>query len=241
MAVTIAVLIAHGTQKASQVRPRVNNSVLYIGDSLSVGAFGQVLYDYLVSAFGSRNVALYATCGSSPEHWLQSEATFYSKCGYREHAYGRNIVMQSGGRHPAPKLEQLIARHHPSLIIAQLGTNWMDQLVRGDTPQKEAELRSILDRFTSAARSQLHVRIIWIAPPDSAHYTKRVQQTVENLLREASGRDSFDMISSRDITHYVPGKTGSDGVHYNSEASAEWGNRIVRRLRYRYGWEGVAY
>lgn len=241
IAIALVLLVANGTQRASPGRPRISNNVLYIGDSLSVGDFGQVLYDYLASNFGPRNVAMYAMCGSSPEHWLRSQPTFFSRCGYREFTFGRTVLVQSGPRHPTPKVEDLLARHHPGTVIVQLGTNWMDQIAIHDTPQKEAELSAILDRFTETLRNQSRVRIIWIAPPDSAHYNQRVQRVVENLLHRASSRDNFDMISSRDITHYIPGKTGRDGVHYNSEASAEWAHRIVQRLRYRYGWESVAY
>jgi hypothetical protein len=58
-----------------------------IGDSLSAGPFGESVQQHLARKFGPQNVAAYASCGSSPEHWLQDEAGFYTKVRLsREHA-----------------------------------------------------------------------------------------------------------------------------------------------------------
>jgi lysophospholipase L1-like esterase len=241
LAIAFVVMVASGKPRTGKPPSRQEKSVLYVGDSLSVGKFGEVLRDYLVANFDARNVAVYASCGSSPEHWLRAEPIFFTRCGYREDAAGRSVVVDSATHHATPKLEDLVARHRPATVIVQLGTNWMDRIAAGDTPQKEAELSSVLDRFTAALRSQSRVRIIWITPPDSSHFSQRVQRTVASLIRSAANRDHFDIIDSKELTRYIPGKTGSDGVHYNKEASTEWASRVVRRLKYRFGWEGTAY
>jgi hypothetical protein len=36
--------------------------------------------------------------------------------------------------------------------------------------------------------------------------------------------------ASKYVTHYVSGKSGSDGIHYNSEEAKEWANRVAREL-----------
>src|SRR5205823_1255615 len=184
---------------------------------------------------------VYASCGSSPEQWLRAEPIFYTKCGYREQTPGRYIVVDfDHGRRPramaTPKLERLIAEQRPTILIVQLGTNWMDRLMSGDSA-KEAEAASYLDRFVAAAHASPGTvrQITWIMPPDSSHFSKRVQGRVEALIRRGSVRDHFDVIPSRDLTHYVPGKTGGDGIHYNSEASTEWANRVILRLKRKSG------
>src|ERR1044072_5510996 len=53
-------------------------SILMIGDSLSVGKFGEVIQMHLAL---KHRVAAYASCGSSPEHWLASEPDFITKVG----------------------------------------------------------------------------------------------------------------------------------------------------------------
>jgi hypothetical protein len=231
------------TPKVAAAPPKV----LMVGDSLSVGKFGEVLHDYLVSTYGEKNVAVYASCGSSPEQWLRAEPTFYTKCGYREQTPGRYVLIDvEHGRRPrrvtTPKLEKLIAEQRPTVLIVQLGTNWMDRLIT-DNPAKQVEISSYLHQFVAAAHGAPGTvrQITWIMPPDSSHFSKRVQGTVETLIRRASVRDRFDVIPSRDLTHYVPGKTGADGVHYNSEASAEWANRVILRLKRKSTLAGLSY
>ena len=207
-----------------------------VGDSLSVGKFGEVVGNYLVSVFGPGNVAVYATCGSSPENWLRSESIFSSKCGYRQQTLRRTVVREMTARPVAtPKLEELISIFRPGFVIVQLGTNWMDRLAVSDTPQREGEFSSILDRFIAATRIQRgnSPRIIWIMPPDSSHYSSRVQRTVEILISAAAKRHNFETINSREMTHYVPGKSGGDGVHYNSQSSIAWASRVIPRLNRR--------
>ena len=70
----------------------------------------------------------------------------------------------------------------------------------------------------------------WITPPDSSRYSKTVETRVQNLITGAAEKDSFEIIDSSRMTHYVPGKSGGDGVHYNSAAAKEWANQVTREL-----------
>jgi len=237
LALVCLLLVASARSRSTASSP-IHKTALMIGDSLSVGKFGEVLREFLVSTFGVRNVAIYASCGSSPEHWLRSEPTFVTKCGYREQTPKRAIVLETRHKSVAtPKLEDLVAIYRPSIVIVQLGTNWMDRLV-SPSPKKEADFSSVLDRFVAAARSQPAGarQIIWINPPDSSYFSQRTQRTVEALIRSASKRDSFEIINSREMTHYVVGKSGGDGIHYDSQAAADWANRVIQRLSRRLRW-----
>ncbi len=214
--------------------------VLLVGDSLTVGKFGEVLRNYLVTTYGADNVAVFASCGSSPENWLGSEPTFVTPCGYREQTPRRSVVVDAKTHFRTPKLEDLIATYRPTILLVQLGTNWMDKLALGN-PAKEDEMRSYLDRFIKVARSRPGTvrRIIWITPPDSAHYSARVQRVAANLIKSGSDRDHFEIIDSKPMTNYVVGKTGGDGVHYNAEASTLWANRVINRLKRTSGFAGL--
>ena len=238
LAIALMMLLIAATVKPRAPKvPAVTPKVLMVGDSLSVGKFGEILRNYLVSTYGSENLALYASCGSSPENWLRSEPTFVTPCGYREQTPRRSIVIDAHTRIRTPKLEDLIAIYRPTILIVQLGTNWMDKLLSGN-PAKEEEMRMFLDRFISAARGRSR-RIIWITPPDSSHYPARVQRRVANLIKEAADRDHFDIIDSKPMTNYVVGKTGGDGVHYNAEASARWANQVIVRLKRKWELAGL--
>jgi hypothetical protein len=233
------VLVGKGqlsVDKPRRASARQHARVLMIGDSLSVGAFGGVLRDFLVTQFGVNNVAVYASCGSSPENWLRSEPEFVTKCGYREQTPQRNLVLDFVDGHPprrvvTPKLEDLVRTYTPDVAVIQLGTNWLDRL-DGRVANDKLNYASILDEFLAALRSRpgdgRHV--VWITPPDSAHFSKRSQRAVEALIKGAARRNRFDTIVSSTMTHYLPGKTGGDGVHYNSEAGTQWALAVTREL-----------
>lgn len=232
--VSIFFLVVNDSARAArgsvrtQLQPVENRNVLMIGDSLSVGEFGNSLQLFLSRRFSPQSVAAFASCGSSPEHWLQSERIFITHCGYRESTPGRlPIFRDSPSRRGTitPKLEALVRRYDPSIIIVQLGTNWMDRRI------DDREITSILHRFVVAARRGSSVRqIIWIEPPDSTAMKSSAQTRVHNLIKQAAGRDGFEVIDSRRITRYVRGKTGGDGVHYNSEASRVWAAKLIPLL-----------
>ena len=221
------VLVADGkpkkaTKKAPDAPPP---SVLLIGDSLSVGKFGEVVQAHLAL---KRRVAAYASCGSSPEHWLAGEPDFMTKCGYRERTAHSDIFSDFvNGRPPrptrTPKLADLVRKHKPTILVVQLGTNWMDRSL------SEEQMSDYLSRFVDEARRGPVEKIVWIAPPDSSSLRK-VQGKVHQLIRRASTRKGFEVIDSRRVTHYVVGKTGGDGVHYNSGSSEAWARSIQREL-----------
>jgi GDSL-like lipase/acylhydrolase family protein len=232
-------LIADGKAPATKSIPAARTDVarvLMIGDSLTVGSFGGVMYEYLVALHGKGNVAVYGSCGSSPEHWLRGDPLFVTKCGYREQTPWENEVIDfKNGRPPplipTPKLEDLIAKFQPNVVIVQLGTNWMDR-VASPNRGKQLDYDSILDRLVNAIRRGFGsaTRIIWITPPDSSHFNRRTQRTVERMLKDAADRDHFQTIVSSRITHYVPGKTGGDGVHYNQDAGTAWAHAVARQI-----------
>jgi lysophospholipase L1-like esterase len=198
-----------------------------------------VMQNYLLQRFGSSKVAVFGSCGSSPEHWIRSGPTFITKCGYRELTPSSSINYDfKRGRRPqhslTPKLEDLVSKFRPRIVIVQLGTNWMDSL-RGESQNQKGRYDQILDQFVAAIRSapDSSRQIIWISPPDSSHYSHAIQRTVNELIKSAALRDSFEMIDSSRLTHYIPGKSGADGIHYNSEAAKDWADRVISELNHR--------
>jgi hypothetical protein len=45
-------------------------------------------------------------------------------------------------------------------------------------------------------------------------------------MSASARRDGFQLVDSREVTRYVVGTTGGDGIHYNSEAWESWARRI---------------
>src|SRR5256714_13279523 len=201
--------------------------VLMIGDSLSVGGFGEVVREHLDHEFGRQNVAFFASCGSSPESWLQNEPVFHTRCGYSEKTPTTDVYADyhKGKKPPAmatPKIETLIERYKPTIVIVQLGTNWMDQTL------SDNHIRDVLARFVSAAHRGGVRRMIWIGPPDSSRFSK-VQNRIYRLIQQSLPRGD-PVIDSRRFTRYVSGKTGGDGIHYNSESGEAWAKPVNASL-----------
>jgi len=218
-------VLANKFQKPSPPPPPPK--VLMIGDSLSVSGFGDVVREHLEQEFGRQNVAFFASCGSSPENWLQNKPVFHTRCGYREKTPTTDVYRDyhNGKRPPAmatPKIETLIERYKPTIVIVQLGTNWMDQTL------SDNHIRDVLGRFVSAAHRGGTRRMIWIGPPDSSRFSK-VQNRIYRLIQQSISR-SDPVIDSRRFTRYLVGKTGGDGVHYNSESGEAWARRVIASI-----------
>ena len=70
--------------------------------------------------------------------------------------------------------------------------------------------------------------MIWIGPPDSSRFSK-VQNRIYRLIQQSVPRGD-PVIDSRRFTRYLVGKTGGDGVHYNSESGEAWARRVIASL-----------
>jgi hypothetical protein len=228
--------LALAIQAWGQEAPKAPQRVLMIGDSLSVGPFGEMVVRYLEARLGRSNFALFATCGSSPEHWLRAQPDFYSRCGYREYSPERQALIDfENGKPPprikTPKVEDLIAKYQPTTLIVQLGTNWMDALTKPEG-HEEDRFTNILDHFAAVLRGpQSSVRqVIWIMPPDASAYSPAVKRTVDSLIKNVAKKNTYWLIDSRLMTHYIRGKTGGDGVHYNKGAAQSWSDQVARNL-----------
>ena len=224
IAIGLVVMVAHGAGKKAPPKPPPPEKILFVGDSLSVGKFGEVMGDYLIRKYGRENVALYASCGSSPENWLRDEPVYRTKCGYREMVPHRPLVMGDPMRHDTPKLEKLLEDFNPSIIFVQQGTNWMDR------PLTDEKILSILDRFMGAVLKGGKRRILWIGPPDSSRF-HNVQGRIYQLIKKAKRPGVSVVDSRRQDRRYVIGKTGGDGIHYNSESSTLWADWVIRQLK----------
>ena len=232
IALILPALAACGQAAPKDPPPRV----LMIGDSLTVGPFGQSVEQYLETRLGRTSFAVFGSCGSSPESWLRADPDYYTKCGFREDSPERQEVIDfhDGKRPPrvrTPKVEDLMARYHPTTIIVQLGTNWMDPLMK-PKGREEDKFSGILDRFALALHGPPSTvrQVIWILPPDAAAYTPAVQRTVESLIKNVAKKNTFWLIDSKRMTHYIRGKTGGDGVHYNKDAAQLWADQVTRKL-----------
>jgi len=212
------------------------SNVLMIGDSLSAGPFGKEMQEYLIEKFTDNRVYVYASCGSSPEHWLSSEPPFVSKCGFRVKTPTKFLHGDfERGRPPepysTPKLESLLRDIKPQIVIVQLGTNWFDVLNEKLDDEQLARLRAFVERFASEVKARdPRTQLIWITPPDSSKF-RRIQPEVTRLIRSVQRRMGFSLVDSSELVRYIPGQTGSDGVHYSEADARKWAEGVQRKLK----------
>ena len=228
--------LEHLPPPSIRLHGQIARPILLVGDSMSMGGFGESMQTYLVDRFGRSNVAFFASSGSSPEHWLRSGPTFVTKCGYLEITPLVSIKHDfENGRRPkpvlTPKLEDLLREYRPATMIVQLGTNWMDEISTRMLPNN-AKYNEILEQFVAVVKGDPHSvrQIIWITPPDSSCFSNGVKQTVQSVIMNAARNFGFEIIDSMKVTHFVSGKSGRDGVHYNDEEARVWASFVTRDL-----------
>jgi len=241
-AITITVSPADATGKAPlPVRDKNKPApvtILLIGDSLSFGPFGKQLETRFRKRLGDSEMALYASCGSSPENWLSATPVFVTKCGYREALPGESPMLvdaMNGKPCPpwkTPKLPSILKRWAPSIIIVQQGTNWMDNMpdpVGSDGHKSHQIVRKFISELRTGDPSR---QIIWILPPDSSKYPIATKQAVDTWIEQALRESGCPSpIRSRTLTApYRKGITGTDGVHYTKEAAESWANKVYLRI-----------
>ena len=227
---------------ATAARPSAQPvKVLLIGDSLSFGTFGETLEGLLRRQYGAANICVYASCGSSPEHWIKDGPLFMTPCGYRE-STPRGTWKEdfSKGQRPrpvpTPKIPDILAKFSPHTVVVQLGTNWMDGLSSASVEHSE-KYKGYVRQFIKELRvgSSPPKRIVWILPPDASKYSQGVKEMVDRWITECAREAGFSTIVSRRITGtYQPGKTGGDGVHYGDSAAEQWA-KMVNWMLYAYG------
>jgi hypothetical protein len=216
----------------SDIPPRV----LVIGDSLTVGPFGDKLEEFLIRSVGDSQVYIFASCGSSPEHWLEAEPEFRSRCGFRVKTPRKKTWLgrHENGRppevHSAPKVENLLSKIHPDLVIIQLGTNWFDMLAESGSETGRKKIQHLIEQFhTAVQRKAPRAGLVWITPPDSSRF-RAVQSVVTDAIRDMA-KNRYEVINSSKMIRYEPGKSGGDGVHLAAPAAEQWFEKVRRSLK----------
>lgn len=170
-------------------------TVLFIGDSHSVGPFGQSL-DQLLRTLPNTRVASYASCGSIAKWWYNQTTT---PCGYFFH--GENSTSESGKSTATPLFTPHLNRLKPDLTIVELGANYAglpnDNFAINDMRRMAKE---IIESGSDC---------LWVTKPDS-----RDRTNIPRILRltNEAVKDYCVIFDSTKVTTYPA--TGGDGVHY---------------------------
>jgi len=182
----------------SDAPPSASRTILYIGDSHSVGSFG-MQEDALLRRLGQFRVATYALCGSSVQTWLWGGMT---NCGYFfKDAQGKE---QRGWEVEAPRMATLLKVHQPAHTVVQLGAN-----MYGHPPEWIEKTAHEMAMAIVNSGS----KCIWIGPPQARIQPEPELEKVFAALQRSVGPYCL-LFDSRKFTTYPA--TGGDGIHFNS-------------------------
>jgi|SRR5579872_3312649 len=199
-------------------------AILVIGDSQMMGML-PTLHDQLEGA--GATVYSYAVCGSTAQDWITPSTTSCGKLSRQDKAAAA-LDMKAG---PTWNITNLIAEHHPNLIVVELGDTmagygghielgWVHEQISGLTAKIAAS----------------HVSCVWVGPAwgqDSGPYHKSVAtvQAMSQLLSQSVAPCQYI-----DTTTFSrPGEWQTrDGSHLEPDGYRKWAVAItgsIERLK----------
>jgi hypothetical protein len=181
--------------------------VLEIGDSHSVGTFGQEL-DRRLRGTGAR-VSTYASAGADASDFVNGTPNKY---GYWEkRANGQEKSVGYGRQAAPPKFEQLLDREKPDVIVVNLGANF-----RSGNPKAE------VDKIGRIAKKH-GIPLVWVGPPKTAKDNGNPAsiKAFDRKMKAAVAPYGEYIASSKHTDRYA----GGDGLHY----SGAEGTRIAKQ------------
>ncbi len=204
---------------ASPVQFGPGTKVLEIGDSHTVGTFGDEL-DKKLRSTGSQ-VATYASAGASPDWFVKGTPTKY---GYSErHADGSKSTTPYGQSHATPKLDQLIGKEKPNVIVVNLGANFRGAGASG-IKQQVASIGEVAKKHG--------IPVVWVGPPKSSKDNGNpgsLNQFDQQMAAAVAPYGTY--ISS---APFVPKYSGSDGLHFNgaegTQIARNWADGVFSKI-----------
>jgi hypothetical protein len=200
--------------------------VLYLGDSFSKGAFGRTL-DATMRAAGLE-VYTSVTGGASAYDWLPEFGTTSTDIGYWEKTPKKEFRLTHISR--IPKINELVDRWRPHIVVIQGGTNMYSVLTSKRRPREQnaAELERLLNRIGDIVTSS-GAKLYWVTPA-TAHpqrFSPALQAEMREILHRV-GRRHGRTFDSYAVTRFTDPYPGTDGIHYGPTEAAAWSRLVAK-------------
>ena len=217
-------------QAAQEARMHIDRTsgakrILYLGDSMSMGAFGRTFDTRLREAGFS--VYTYVAGGATPYYWLSRYAPIASNIGFWHKSPVEDMRIRSIDA--VPKVEGLIKDCEPDIVVVQTGTNLYASLV-SKRRTREGNIREVegLCRNMAKASTRDGIQCYWIAPPSShpERYPVNLQQEMEDLMKRVVG-EYGRVFDSRRVTEYIDSYPKNDGIHYGPTEAKQWAGIVA--------------
>lgn len=170
-----------------------------IGDSQTVGPFGQQIHELLIGSSHVR-VKTIGAWGSSPIQWLG------------QHSFKGVVLVRDGkeqpercSKCPSPTYESIVSKEKgdsPHLTVVQLGGN----MLAFDRETNRSTIRQLI-RFIHSKKSAC----AWVGPSQGMRDPVRYRELYDDLI-QIGREENCLIIDSRELTYYPLG--AGDGVHF---------------------------
>ncbi len=199
--------------------------ILYLGDSLSLGAFGQT-FDQEMRSSGY-DVHTVVAGGASPYYWLKSYQSLPCTIGFWEKT--TESERRLGYVRAVPKLEDLMQAKKPDIVVVQTGINLYATLRSKRKPKEENvhEVRSLIEQMCESIANTGAISY-WILPPHSheERYPLELQEELTSLMEGAVQQYHGMVFESRNVTHFNDPYPATDGIHYGPTEAREWAEKV---------------
>ena len=216
--------------------------VLILGDSMSLCGFGQRLDRDFRKNPWIQSTYTYIAAGTNPLSWLKDKpySTIQTVCGFMsiESVEGRlNPVMMEvayGKPISVPKLEDLLQKIDPDVLVFQSGNNLYDIFRDGKTVNPEHNgpvLDAYINPFLSKAikySSRLR-KIYWVSPPTSGRISQEIQDFLALKLAVHSA-EGVTLIDSRPMVAYPYKRMQKDLTHFVGSQMNEWADKVYETI-----------
>jgi hypothetical protein len=188
-------------------------------------------------------------CGTNPLSWLKVKpyANIKTYCGYWsiESDPGANKpkeLIDTYGRpegsipnpHVVPKLEDLLDRLNPDVLVIQCGNNFFSAFEDKVTVRKNYHgemIRSYIEPLvnTLATQTSRLRKIYWVTPPQVGNVSVEIQEFVHEHIRLNATRVAT-IIDSRKLTRYPYKSMSADHEHFWGAEADAWGASVHQRI-----------
>jgi hypothetical protein len=192
-------------------------TILVIGDSQMMAMLPN-LHNQLEGA--GAVVYSYAMCGSTAQDWIVPTVT---SCGSLERQDKSPAVLDLKPR-PTWSINDLIAKHHPNLIVVELGDTMGGYGDHIELPWVHEQIGGLTARIAAA-----NISCVWVGPPwgqDEGPYHKSVAQTQRMSQLLSTSVSPCRYIDS--TTFSRPGEWPTrDGGHLEPDGYRKWATAIT--------------
>lgn len=205
--------------------------LLYLGDSHSLGAFGERLDQRLREA--GHQLHWIVASGSSPYTWLEGAAPRNGAGAYWEKTDAHE---QRHEQWPdSPQLKSLLKQDRPQVVIVQTGGQ-LYALLRTKRETPERTLARIRGQLSEMCRqiAESGATGYWILPPRSheARYEEALQTQLATLMKEVVGEWGGTCYESLEVTQYPGDYPAMDGIHYPPGEARQWAEGVLAHLQH---------